>query len=364
MTDYGIRRYRLNAAVLGNGLLDGFVQKGDSLYTQEENLGVCHAFLRGLDSAQPDCDWGRISLQCRLDPEAVLTVRVFASNQDRVIRNNEIVRIDDLLLDPQISLEEKQKLFTLANGAEYSGVQDMLLMGQSGRWLWIWLEISGEGENVLEDLRVYVPGDNFFRTLPQVYQSDNEFLQRYLSIFSTMFQEFQEKLDALPEILDVDTAPEELLTVIASWMGLEIDEMLFTPDEQRKLLKAAPKLMERKGTKWAIETVVKLFVPENVYIVEYNLLSSEQRYDESLYGKTPYDFTVMVDGKFDEKLRLRLKFLIEQFKPIRSRYRIVFLEDCGGLDAFTYLDVNGTVLQNMPGNLDDGKALTGMTYLE
>ena len=216
----------------------------------------------------------------------------------------------------------------------------------------------------MENLRVYVPGDNFFRTLPQVYQSDNEFLQRYLSIFSTMFQEFQEKLDALPELLDVDTAPKELLPVFASWLGLETDEMLFTPDELRQLVKAAPRLMERKGTKWAVETVIKLFVPEEVYIVEYNLLSADERHSKNLYGETPYDFTVMVGRKMEEKLRLRLQFLIDQFKPIRSRYRIVFLNDCGGLDAFTYLDVNGTVLQNTPGNLDDGKALTGMTYLE
>ena len=113
-----------------------------------------------------------------------------------------------------------------------------------------------------------------------------------------------------------------------------------------------------------METVVKLFVSEEIYIVEYNLLSAGERRGEGLYGKTPYDFTVMVDGPMDEKLRLRLQFLIDQFKPIRSRYRIIFLSDCGGLDAFTYLDVNGAVLQNMPGNLDDGKALTGMTYLE
>ena len=66
----------------------------------------------------------------------------------------------------------------------------------------------------------------------------------------------------------------------------------------------------------------------------------------------------------DEKLRARLQFLVDQFRPVRSRCRIVFLEECGGLDAFTYLDINGSVLQNTPGSLDDRKALTGMIYLE
>ena len=48
--------------------------------------------------------------------------------------------------------------------------------------------------------------------------------------------------------------------------------------------------------------------------------------------------------------------------PIGTPLRRI-LEDCGGLDAFTYLDINSGISQVAPGNLDDGKALTGMTYL-
>jgi hypothetical protein len=110
--------------------------------------------------------------------------------------------------------------------------------------------------------------------------------------------------------------------------------------------------------------VVKLFVEEPVYLVERNLMTTDQLHSEQLYGQTPYDFTVMLGRKMDEKLLARLNFLIEQFKPARSRCHIVFLEDHGGLDAFTYLDVNGTMLTNAPGNLDDGQALTGTTYLQ
>ena len=364
MADYGIRKYRLGGALLERALLEGFTVEGNALQTDEMIHGVSSVFLPGLDSAQPDCGWGRLSLRCQLSPESMLTIRTFASDQDCIIRNNEVVRVDDFLLDPSVPKKEKERLFLLAGGMERSGVQDVLLDGQSGRWLWLWLEVAGEGSNVLEDLRVYVPGDHFFRTFPQVYQTDNDFLKRYLSIFSTMYQEFQEQIDALPDLLDVDTAPEELLPVFASWLGLETDTTLFTAAELRRLLKAAPGLMERKGTKWAVETAVRLLVQDDVFLVERNLLLADQRHSEELYGKTPYDFTVMVGSKMDEKLRLRLQFLIDQLKPVRSRYQIVFLEECGGLDAFTYLDVNGTMLQNAEGALDDGKALTGTTYLK
>ena len=43
---------------------------------------------------------------------------------------------------------------------------------------------------------------------------------------------------------------------------------------------------------------------------------------------------------------------------------ICVLEECRGLDAFTYLDINGTVAQSTTGNLDDRQALTGMVCLD
>ncbi len=363
MADYGIRCYRLNHALTKRALTDGFAAEENGTLRTEGNGGIHRIFLPALDSAQAGSEWGRLTLQCHLGAESMLTVRCFASDQSQVVRNGEVVRIDELLLDPSVPVQEKEKLFTLANGLERSGVRDVLLHGQTGRWLWLWLEVSGMAGDTLEDLRVYIPGDNFFRTFPQVYQTDNDFLRRYLSIFSTLYQEFQEEIDDLPKLLDIDTAPERFLPMFAAWLGLEVDETLFSADELRRLLKAAPELLAYKGSRSAVEKAVKLFVSEPVYIVERNLLPQDQRGKENMYGTTPYDFMVMVGCKVDEKLRLRLKFLIDQLKPVRSRCHIVFLKECGGLDSFTYLDVNSAVLKNGPGNLDDGKVLTGMTYL-
>lgn len=365
MADNGIHKYCLGTAVLRRALLEGFaLEQGGRLRTVPAVRSEGRrAFLAGLDSAVDGCAWGRFSAKYELDAEAVLCVRAFASNQNSIIRGDSVVRIDDFLLNPDIPSAEKERLFLLAGGIERNG-GDALLDGLEGRYLWLWLEINGGGDAVLENIRVYVPGDNFFHTLPQVYQNDNDFLRRYMTVLSTLYQEFQEEINDIPALLDVDTAPEILLPVFASWLGLETDEALFSGEELRKLLKAAPALLERKGSRWAVESVVKLFVDDPTYVVERNLLSSEQAGDATLYGDSPFDFTVMVDCKMENRLRLRLQFLIDQFKPIRSRSRIVFLKDCGGLDAFTYLDMNGSVLESAPGNLDDDDALAGMTYLQ
>ena len=159
MADYGIRKYCLGEAVLRRALLEGFRQEGGALRTVEDPFGVHSVFFSALDGVEPDCQWGRLSLRCHLGPESVLTVRAFASDQNSVIRGDGVVRVDDFLLDPTIPKREKERLFLLAGGLERSGVQDLLLTGQNGRWLWLWLEVSGEEETVLEDMRVYIPGD-------------------------------------------------------------------------------------------------------------------------------------------------------------------------------------------------------------
>ena len=363
MADFGIHRYRLRNPQLRRGYLDHFHLEGDSLTTSADSVSA-ELILPALDSAIAGCEWGRISLRCKLSSESILTIRAFASDENVVRRGDDVVSIDELLLDSAVPREEKEKLFTLFDGVAFSGVQDALLYGQAGRYLWLWFEILGEETSVLEDIRVYVPGDNFLRTFPQVFQTDNDFFRRYLSVFSTMYQEFQEEIDALPALLDLDTAPDEMLPVFASWMGLETDDTVITPQELRELLRFAPDLMARKGTKWAVERLVKQFVDGEVYIVERNLLVDDQLRGTEMYGSTPFDFTVMIGKAVDEKLRLKLKFLIDQFKPVRSNCCIVFLEEGGGLDGFTYLDINGQVHENVPGSLDDGKALTGIAYLE
>ena len=364
MADYGIKTYRLKGSLLRRALRTGMDLEGDTLRAEMGLNESCSILLPALDSAQRDYAWGRLTLEAHLGPEAILTVRAFASDESTTVFGDELVEVDQVLLDPAISKEEKEKLFLLRGGMGKAGAENVLLTGQRGRYLWVWLEITGEGRHSLENIRICNPADQFFRTFPLVYQANNDFLMRYMAIFSTMFQEFQEQINTLPDVLDVDSAPEELLPVLTSWLGLEIDETLFSPTEIRQLLKMAPQLMERKGTKWAVETVVRLFISEKVYVVERNLLQKDQLQDDTLYGTTPYDFSVMIDRRMDEKTRLRVQFLIDQFKPIRSRCHIVFLEDCGGLDGFTYLDINGAMLQNAPGSLDDGQALTGMTYLE
>ena len=127
MADYGIRRYRLGNALMSRALLEGFTVQGDALHIDTPVHGGYSVFFPGLDSVQPDCAWGRISLKCRLEPESMLTIRAFASDQDMVIRNQDMVRVDDFLLDPEVPRAEKERLFQKLSLMPYMKVQGFSL---------------------------------------------------------------------------------------------------------------------------------------------------------------------------------------------------------------------------------------------
>lgn len=365
MAANGVFTYRLGRNRLRRGMMDGFdlTQAGVLMATGSQHQR--NLFLGVVDSAQQDCPWGRFAFTGEMEGDTVLTVHVMATNELDFISQGELTSINAFLLNSKITTDRKRDLFQSFGALHHVGSTDLLLYGQTGRYLWVWLELTGNGNASFDQFRIYVPGDNFYRTFPEIYHKEGEFFHRYLSVFSSLYTDLQEKIDHLDQYINVDTCPDEALPIFADWLGIQLDGNFLDNDSLRRLLKAAPHLIATKGTKQAIEGVVSLFVSEEVYIIERNLFGDTLRYAEGgLYGDTPYDFTVLINCKGNETLRTRLQFLIDQFKPMRSRSNIIFLGNCSGLDAFSYMDINGTVLHNSPGSLDDGEALTGMTYLE
>lgn len=356
---FSIRRNRLM-----QGLREGFDVAKDGRLLTVGGITRHSIILAGLDSAIPDCPWGRLAMDSTLTADSVLTVRVIASNEPLFLRRDTVIPIDDFLLDPTIEYAIKEKFFTVSGGRSFDGCTDLLLYGITGRYLWVWLELAGDTTGELSNLRIYVPGDNFFRTLPQVYQNQpDDFYHRYLSIFSTIYGEQQDLIEVMPQYIDADTAPPRFLPLFAQWMGLQLDGNFLDEVILRRLVKAAPELLAVKGTRQAIDGVVRLLVTEPFSVVEYNLLQYHREEESNIYGNGPFDFTVLINQKADELLRARLYFLIRQLSPVRSHCNIVFLNDCVGLDAFNYLDVNATIMSIQSGTLDDGDSLTGITYL-
>ena len=140
-------------------------------------------------------------------------------------------------------------------------------------------------------------------------------------------------------------------------------------DSLRALIKEAYLLNKYKGTRKAIQRICEIILGEVPVIVEKNqvneyIRTSEAAVADRLYGSSVHDVTLLIKGYVDEKKRAQLLYLLRQFKPVRSRIRIVFLQEMGILDSYSYLDMNARTFEQQIGTLDDHQLMDGMVILE
>lgn len=228
-------------------------------------------------------------------------------------------------------------------------------MGARGRYLWLKVEWLGTERHspLVERLRVYFPRETYLNYLPAVYQDDDEsrsFLERYLSLFGTLFSELETEIGDLSRHIDPLRAEGEHLRWLAGWVGLETDDN-WSDEQVRSFLLAAPELYHYRGTRRGILKAIELYTGEAPMIVEYFQTKAMRdnadlrTMSERLYGNDPYTFTVLLkaDGALSEKRRTVLEALLEEQKPAYTEARLVVLQPWMHLDLHTYLGVN-TVL--------------------
>lgn len=359
---YSIKKNRLQKA-----RLEGMdLQEDGSLRLREEE--EYHLMVLGaLDSGIPDCPWGRLTFRGNFAPNSVCYVYAASSNE-KVIRGAQgAISADEILLDASRGSRVKRQFLEGMNGVRFINSQDVLLYGKQGRYLWIAVEVIGKGGSIC-DLKVQAPGDNFMGTFPEVYREKNSFFHRYLSVFSSMYNDFQNQLDHMEELLDLERAPEERLVLFAGWLGLDVKGGFLDQDTLRTLIREAGELTKWKGTRRSVERICELMLGEKPVIVERSSMQEyvrreEQEVCDRLYGSSPYDVTLLIRSYVDEKQKDQLLHLLRQFKPVRSRLRIVFLERTGILDAHSYMDQNAQTFLQEAGRLDDAQIADGTVIL-
>ena len=74
-------------------------------------------------------------------------------------------------------------------------------------------------------------------------------------------------LDNLPEHFDPAYAPRDVLDLLTEWLGLEHDEAR-SGEERRAIVRMAPELMRRRGTRAGLELALALAFPGVPFRVE------------------------------------------------------------------------------------------------
>jgi phage tail-like protein len=128
---------------------------------------------------------------------------------------------------------------------------------------------TGEAElHTTASIQVAVYGHGKYQQyLPDFYGSD-DFTSRFLMLFESFWKPISQQIDQVENYFSPDLTPPEFVPWLASWIGVQVDELL-PLDRVRKLLKNAMMLFQCRGTCQALKTFLEIFSAGDVVILEH-----------------------------------------------------------------------------------------------
>lgn len=143
---------------------------------------------------------------------------------------------------------------------------DALLTDAVGRYLWLKVELVGTASVAprVESVRAYFPRQSYLRYLPTVYRTDADsvaFLERFLSLFESVFTDVEEEIEAATRYLDPRGAPAEALDWLAGWLALAPDDTWSTA-AKRRLVRDAHELFTARGTREGLRRLLAIYLAD------------------------------------------------------------------------------------------------------
>jgi len=201
-----------------------------------------------LDSQLYHCDWHRVRLAARLPSATALTVSTYS--QDDAATTDQVAALDPGAWRPC--------------GPVRDGASDLLIRSASARYLWVRLDLSGDGYSSpsVTSIRLEYPRNSYLRFLPAVYSADPgsaDFLARFLAIAQTSVEDIEDRLAAMPALFDPKAVPDAFVAFLAGWLNVPV-EGTWRPAQQRLLIGAAIGYLRLRGTPAGIRRHVAAYL--------------------------------------------------------------------------------------------------------
>lgn len=299
-----------------------------------------------MDAREKQMVWQRMVTNIQLGENMAVEIAVYATDSEAEVQFVEQLldqRDDTSLMDKTRRMDDLQQL-------RVRNPQDILLHQVTGRYLWIRINMWGNGQSgpVIKTIQIFFPRITWNRYLPGLYQgSEQEFLTRYLAIFQTLYQDLDTTIRTDLGWLDVGAAKDGELQWLAGWLHAR-NSHLWETDRLRRCLSDGGAVFRGLGTVRGLIQTVLIFTCEQPYIKEAQ--GHEDAYTFTLYIKE----AVIADVR---RYRALLQ-VIEEAKPADMRVNLIPLKPFLFLDQDTYLGINsqlgnyGTAVLAEPAALD------------
>ena len=193
--------------------------------------------------------------------------------------------------------------------------------------------------------------------LPELYLKAGSFTERFLSIFTDIYCELEEKIDVSAELYDPAECPEEFVEWLGEWVSAE-KMLLFPDDKKRAYLLSIPRLSTCRGTLRGLKELLELYCGAKVFIVEYyhaKRYFSSCKDLERLYSGG--QFTVWILCSSSKNKIVDLEEIAESQLPANITAKIKVLANITELNNYCYLGVNSVLAGTRRGTLDEKCAL-------
>ena len=359
------RGYGQHVAVSAQGIL-----------VRPDFYGKAAFFSRVLDSFEAGTVWHR--MLCRRFEAQHTAVQISYYTAEQLVFENQEERVDlqEIIRSEELSLSEKKERLLPFLRCQFPFVPDILLHGMQGRYLWFLLEIypQAEEEIRLGDFQVYFPAQSWKDYLPELYQKEmgnNSFLDRYLSVFQSLYDDLGTQIRNLTNCLDQGSAEPEYLEWLADWLNVE-EPYMWTEKQLRFLLEHIMEFYGARGTRRGIELFVELYTGEKPFVIEWEEWEGfrenigQGRLLSALYPNDPGSFTVLVregciPGYKEHQALLRM---IERLKPVQLELQLIILKPYIFSDRYSYLGVNSVLGQYEEAVLDGSGRIAFATVAE
>lgn len=150
---------------------------------------------------------------------------------------------------------------------------DCLVQSAPGRYLWLRLTLRSNGRVApsVHALRIALGTGSYLQYLPAAFQEDEEsrrFLERFLAIFQSGFDDLNELVDTLVDLFEPRRTRGAFLPWLAQWIGLLVDPT-WTETELRDRIAEAMRTYGRRGTADGLQAAIRAYAGVDARIVEH-----------------------------------------------------------------------------------------------
>lgn len=262
---------------------------------------------RAIDSGVPRCRWHRLRIDADVPPGTTLEVAVSTSEAEAPAAQGGANTAPWNAFASGIPHPDDWQ--TVAAPAS-----DTLLIRQpAGRYLFLRMRLTGPGTTtpVVRRLHLDLPRATSADLLPAIYRAEADsadFTERFMALFDATFEELDEAVRRAPALFDASGVPDKLLPWIGRILGMAIDPGL-SADRRRTLLKAAPNLFRRRGTRSALIEAIRLTTDFDAVVEEPGLARAWGAVGADGEGSGARLGQVRLFGRSDIRLRLGTSYL-------------------------------------------------------